>query len=143
MSRVRAAAVVPGPPAAVLALWSDPRRWPAFVDGFRAVARADADTVIWDSTPAGGGRTREQRVSDTVTDVETEQYRGRRTVALDPRDDGTVVFAVALDYELKHRTLVTPLLDRFFVRRALADSLRRTLNRFTIERRADAGDLDG
>lgn len=141
MGRVRVAAVVPGPPDAVMALWRDTRRWPSFVDGFRTVTRVEGDLVVWDSTPAGGGRTYERRTSDAVTDVETEQYRGKRTVTAEPGDGDDVLFSVELRYELKERTLVTPLVDRFFVRRALADSLSRTVRRFAVERRADAGGL--
>jgi hypothetical protein len=42
-----------------------------------------------------------------------------------------------LEYELKQANLLTPLVDLLFIRRALRDSLRRTLARFGYERRAE------
>jgi hypothetical protein len=128
MPSVRAAAEVPGPEADVLALWADPRRWPSFVESFGSVERADGDLVEWQSTPHGPGRVRERTVAPGVVEVETEWLRGTRTARF---ADG--VFEVELDYELKQRTPFTI----FFVRRALRDSLRRTLARFAIERRGD------
>ena len=43
--------------------------------------------------------------------------------------------ALELEYELKDRNLFTPLTDALFIRRALRDSLKRTLLRFARERR--------
>lgn len=135
MPEVSASAAAPGPAAAVIALWDDPRRWPAFVDGFRTVARVDGDwpapgsSLTWDSTPHGPGRTRERSVSPGVREVESEQLTGTLTVA---HADGVV--RVTLDYRLKDRTPFA----LFFVRRALRDALRRTVARLAIERRADA-----
>ena len=42
-----------------------------------------------------------------------------------------------LEYELKERNALTPLTDALFIRRALRDSLKRSLIRFARERRAD------
>ena len=135
MPEVSARAGTPGPFAAVLALWDDPVRWPAFVDGFRAVVRADpawpaADAVlIWDSTPHGAGRTREVAVGPGVRKVENERLGG--TLTLEWADD---IVSVTLDYRLKEPSPLT----LFFVRRALRDALGRTVQRFAVERRADA-----
>jgi hypothetical protein len=132
---VVAAAEVPGPPEEAVALWDDPARWPAFVDGFRAVARADPDwpapgsAITWDSTPHGQGRTVERSVRHGVREIETEQLRGTLTAS---HEDG--LFVVRLDYELKQRSPFA----LFFVRRSLRDALRRTVARFATERRADA-----
>jgi hypothetical protein len=132
---VTAVAEVPGPAEAVLALWDDPARWPSFVDGFRAVARADPEwpapgaALTWDSTPHGQGRTRERSVAPGVRAIETAALKGTLTAAF---ADG--VFEAWLDYELKQRTPYA----LFFVRRAIRDALRRTVVRFAIERRADA-----
>ena len=140
MPEVRAAAEVPGPAAQVLALWDDPARWAAFVDGFKAVARVDpawphaGASLTWDSTPHGPGRTRERSVAPGVREVESEQLTGTLTA-----DFAEGVFTVTLDYELKDRTPFA----LFFVRRALRDALRRTINRFAIERRADASLVGG
>ena len=53
---------------------------------------------------------------------------------LEPGEDEVRV-TLELEYELKERTF--PLVDRFFVRRALQDALSRTLGRFGHERRAE------
>lgn len=129
MPEIAAAVEVPGPEAEVMRLWEDTTRWPAFVDGFGRVARDDGATLVWESGPHGPGRTYETRVEHGIVDVETEQLRGRRTATF---ADG--VFQVVLSYELKERTPFT----LFFVKRSLRDSLRRTLARYAVERRADA-----
>ena len=135
MPEVAAAAEVPGPAEAVIGLWDDPARWPAFVDGFRAVARSDGGwpdpgaTLTWDSAPHGQGRTIERSVRHGVREVETAQLRGTLTATW---EDG--LFVARLDYELKARSPYT----LFFVRRSLRDSLRRTVARFANERRGDA-----
>ncbi|MEA2126801.1 MAG: hypothetical protein QOI80_3583 [Solirubrobacteraceae bacterium] len=133
MPSVRASVAVPGPEADVLALWSDPARWPAFVDGLKAVLSVDpewpaAGRVEWESTPHGPGRTRETALSDGATTVEDERVRGTRTVAYDGE-----TLHVTFEYVLKGGN---PLVG-FFVRRALRDSLQRTLQRFAVERRGD------
>ena len=135
MPEVHAAVAVPGPAPAALALWDDPRRWPAFVDGFRAVARVEGEwpepgsSITWDSTPHGPGRTREKSVALGVREVESEQLSGTLAVAWEEGE-----FRVSLRYELKQRSPYA----LFFVRRALRDALRRTVARYGIERRADA-----
>lgn len=133
MPEIAAAAEVPGPEAEVMRLWEDTSRWPSFVDGFGRVTRDDGEVLVWDSTPHGPGRTRETRVAHGVVDIETEQLSGRRTASY---HDG--VFQVVLAYDLKEKTPFT----LFFVKRSLRDSLRRTVARFAVERRADA-DLIG
>jgi len=121
-------------------LWYDLARWPAFVDGFATVARQDAGwpregTLIWDSHPGGRGR-----VVERVTRFEPRT--GQDAEVEDPKLTGTqrIRFApggaaLELDYRLKDRN---PLLDVLFVRRAIRDSLQRTLNRFRIEVETDA-----
>jgi hypothetical protein len=51
--------------------------------------------------------------------------------------DGTVV-GLQLDYRLKERNPLTPVIDLLFIRRSLRDSLRRTLERLARELKADA-----
>ena len=67
-------------------------------------------------------------------DVQDSQIRGRQRVRFTALDDG-VRIELELEYEIKDRTAVTPLVDLFFVRRAQTDSLRRTLARFARELR--------
>jgi hypothetical protein len=138
VTHVRAAAHVPGTVDEVRALWFDLSRWPSFVDGFGSVVRADpgwpaTGEVVWDSTPHGRGRVIERRDGT----FEDGRLTGRQTVRFEPSGDGVAV-AVELDYRLKERTPLTPLLDRFFVRRAVRDALVRTVRRFAAEARLDA-----
>ena len=146
MGKARAAIEVPGLASEAEALGYDPVRWAAWIDGFGHVARLSdgwpaEGVLVWDSTPEGRGR-----VLETVTAyepragqmlaVEDERLRGTQRVTFTPRAE-TVEVALELDYELKQRNPLTPLIDRAFVRRAIAASLRRTLTRFARERRAD------
>ena len=147
MSRVRAAVTVPGLASEAEALWYDPQRWPAWVDGFGHVVKLDEGwpepdaRLLWDSKPGGRGRVVERvrayeaRVGQTL-EVEDEKLRGSQRVAFSPSPDSVEV-TLELEYELKERNALTPLTDALFIRRALRDSLKRSLVRFARERRAD------
>ncbi|HEU4658799.1 MAG TPA: hypothetical protein VFR97_14820 [Capillimicrobium sp.] len=120
-------------------LWYDLTRWPAFVDGFSHVAKVEGDwpregRLLWDSHPGGRGR-----VVEEVTWFSPRE--GQDVAVEDPKLTGTqrIRFApgsvtLELVYDLKEGTW---LLDVLFVRRALRDSVRRTLQRFAIELRAE------
>ena len=148
MGRVRAAVIVPGRMAEAEALWYDTSRWPSFVDGFAHVSQLDdawpaaGATLVWDSVPAGRGRVVEtvtahaQRGGQTLS-VEDERLRGTQTVAFAPEGDDATRVTLELAYQLKQRHPFTPIVDLVFVRRALGESLRRTLTRFARERRGD------
>jgi len=145
--RVRAAVSVPGLASEAEALWYDPRRWPAWVDGFGHVTKLEGEwpapgaRAVWDSKPGGRGRVVERvtayeaRSGQTLA-VEDEQIRGEQRVTFEPGADGVEV-ALELDYELKRSNVLTPLTDALFIRRALRESLRRSLNRFARELRGD------
>ena len=147
MSRVAADIVVPGRAAEAEELWYDRHRWPAWIDGFGHVLGLEGDwpqvgaRLAWVSPPRGRGRVQERvtayepRGGQTV-EVEDKRLRGTQTVTFEPAGDEVRV-TLTLDYELKERTVVTPLVDVFFIRRELGDSLRRTLTRFRHERRAE------
>ncbi len=148
MARVSAQIDLDAPPDAVEALWYDLRRWPSFVDGFAHVAKCElgwpeeGGRLVWDSTPHGRGRVLERVTSHIpgqgqMADVEDPRLRGTQEVRFTPLQDGTAV-ALQLDYQLKDRTPLTPLVDLLFIRRALRDSLRRTLVRLGRELDADA-----
>ncbi len=147
MGRVRASVVVPGLASAAEALWYDQRRWPAFVDGLKHVARIEGNwpaagsRVLWDSTPGGRGRVQERvlayepRTGQELA-VEDEKIRGTQRVAFVPRE-GRVVVTLELQYELKESKPLMKLVDLLFVRRPQRESLERTLRRFATELRDD------
>jgi hypothetical protein len=148
MRTVTARRVLPGAGVAdAEALWSDLRRWPGFVDGFGSLARVEGDwprpgaRVVWDSRPGGRGRVverveaHEPAASQRVR-VEDAQLRGTQAVAFAALERGCEM-TLELSYELKRPGFGGVLTDLFFVRHALRESLRRTLERFAIELAAD------
>jgi hypothetical protein len=147
MGRASATTTVPGRAAEAEALWYDPARWASWVDGFGHVAALEGDwpqvgaKVVWDSPPGGRGRVVERVVayeirSGQTLEVEDAKLRGRQRVEFKPGPEETEI-TLSLEYELKERGPVTPLVDAVFIRRALRDSLRRTLTRFGYERKAE------
>jgi hypothetical protein len=147
VSRVTADTMVPGRAAEAEELWYDRHRWPAWIDGFGHVIKLEGEwphvgaRLVWVSPPKGRGHVQERvtayepRSGQTV-EVEDERLRGTQTVTFEPAGDQVRV-ALTLDYELKERSVLTPLVDLLFIRRELGDSLRRTLARFGHERRAE------
>jgi hypothetical protein len=146
MGKAEASVEVGGLASEAEALWYDPVRWPAWIDGFGRVVEVPATwpaegRLVWDSTPGGRGRVLETvtayepRGGQTLA-VEDSRLRGTQRVEFTPGPDN-VKITLSLDYELKERNPLTPLVDLLFVRRAIVASLRRTLARFARERRAD------
>jgi hypothetical protein len=145
--RVRAALTLPGLASEAEALWYDPQRWPVWVDGFGHLIKLEGEwpgsgaRAVWDSKPGGRGRVVERvtayeaRAGQTLA-VEDEKLRGTQRVAFEPGEAGVEV-ALELEYELKRSNVFTPLTDVLFIRRALRDSLKRSLTRFARELRAD------
>src|SRR5918998_2382956 len=128
MGRAAASLVVPGLASEAEALWYDPVRWPAWVDGFGHVVDVAegwpaTGRVLWDSLPQGRGRVLETvlayepRTGQTLA-VEDSRLRGTQRVAFTPGSEHTKV-TLSLDYEIKERTPVTWLVDLLFVRRAV------------------------
>jgi hypothetical protein len=150
MPRVSATTIVPGRIVEAEDLWYDPHRWAAWIDGFGHVDKLEGDwpkegaRLLWDSPPQGRGRveelviTYEARAGHSLA-VEDGKLRGTQTVEFEAEGGDDVRVTLTLDYELKERNLLTPLLDPLFIRRALRESLRRTLVRFGHERRAEIG----
>lgn len=129
-------------------LWYDLSRWPNFVDGFAAVAKRDDEwpaagaTLVWDSRPNGRGRVVERVTAQVpgegqAAEVEDGQLRGVQHVSFAATGDGAQV-ALSLEYVLKDGGPLRAVVDLFFIRRALTDSLRRTLVRFRRELDGDA-----
>jgi hypothetical protein len=147
MGRASASITVKGRAAEAEALWYDRHRWPSWVDGFGHVVLLEGDwpevgaRLVWDSPPGGRGRVQERVVAyesrtGQTLDVEDGAMRGRQHVAFSPGPESVEV-TLTLEYEIKDRKPLTPVVDRLFVRRAMADSLRRTLSRFANERKAE------
>jgi hypothetical protein len=147
MGHVAASRDMRGPLGAAERLWYDTSRWPSFIDGFGHLVKVEGDwpktgaRVVWDSTAAGRGRVVERVVehepgAGQSLEVEDPRLRGTQRVRFERLEDGVGV-DLELDYELKQRSPLQPLVDALFIRRALRDSLRRTLARFSHELRAD------
>ena len=147
MGRARASISVPGRAADAEALWYDPHRWQAWVDGFGHIVSLDGEwprrgaELVWQSPPGGRGRVTERVVSyemrtGQTVEVEDASMTGRQTVKFEPGPDA-VEITLSLEYEIKDRTPLTPAVDLLFVRRAMTDALRRTVTRFSNERKAE------
>jgi hypothetical protein len=149
MARATASTIVPGRIVEAEELWYDPHRWPSWVDGFGQVVKLEGDwpqvgaRLLWQSPPKGRGLVQERvtayeaRTGQTL-EVEDERLSGLQAVVFEAVGDEVRV-TLALDYELKQRRAFTPLVERAFIRRSMVDSLRRTVTRFTYERRAEVG----
>lgn len=147
MGRVSASQDLQAPLGAAERLWYDTSRWPSFVDGFGHLVKVEGDwpeagsRVIWDSTAAGRGRVIERVIEHEPgggqsLEVEDPRLRGTQRIRFERLEDG-IEIGLELEYELKQRTPLQPVVDVLFIRRALRDSLRRTLVRFSHELRAD------
>jgi Polyketide cyclase / dehydrase and lipid transport len=129
-------------------LWYDTQRWPTFIDGLAHVAKVEGDwprggRVVWDAKPDGRGRVvervraHEARAGQTVH-VEDEKITGTQRIDFQPTQRGCRI-RLSLEYDIKQRRPLMPLVDLLFVRRPMTDSLKRTLTRF--RRELEAGDL--
>jgi hypothetical protein len=124
-------------------LWYDTDRWASWVDGLDRVERVAGEwpgvggIVSWESGPAGRGRVTERvasyepRSGQTV-EVEDDSIRGRQSVAFMPEDDAVSV-ELTLEYEIKRRSPLTPLIDLLFIRPAFRGSIQATLHHFGVE----------
>ncbi len=149
MRTARARVFVPGPVFEAEALWYDLRRWPAFVEGFGAVRRQEGEwpragsVLVWDSRPNGRGRvvervTRYEPRAGQTTEVEDGQLTGAQQIAFTLGEAGAPArIELSLAYSLKRGGPLMALTDIAFIRRALRDSLRRTLLAFTRELEGD------
>jgi hypothetical protein len=133
--------------------WYDTSAWSRWVDGLARVASvsggwpARGAAVVWESGPAGRGRVTEtvvafEPLAGQTNDVADDSIDGRQSVTFTPQDESVEV-QLTLEYRIRKRNLFTPLVDLLFIRRAMAVSLRSTLERFGAElaatRRANSG----
>ena len=148
MRTAQAETIVVLTPEAARRLWTDVTRWPSFVEGFARPVEVSGDwpqpgaKLVWESNPSGRGRVTEKVVesgSDRLTTrVSEDALTGTQTATFAEAADGTRV-ELRLDYELSRYGPLRALADSLFVRRALRDSLRRTLARFAVEAEEEAG----
>jgi hypothetical protein len=155
MGQARANAIVGLSPADALERWTDVERWGSFMDGFARPLEVSpswpvqGSELTWDSTPGGRGRVRERveayeavapapdvAMQSTpgrlVTRVEDQSLRGTQTATFAPHEGGTRL-DLKLDYELTQGGALSGLTDVLFIRRAIRDSLRRTVEGFASE----------
>jgi hypothetical protein len=136
-------------PEAALRLWTDVERWPSFVEGFARPVDRSPDwpragaRVVWESSPAGRGRVTEKVVEAEgpdrfVTQVFEERLHGTQTFRVVESEGGSRA-ELALEYELTKYGPLSAVADVIFIRRAIRDSLRRTLSRFAVEAEDEAG----
>ena len=147
MGRAKASITVPGRAADAEALWYDPHRWQAWIDGFGHVISLTDEwpnrgaELVWESPPGGRGRVTERVVAyemrtGQTLEVEDATMTGTQKVAFEPGPEAVEV-TLSLEYRIKDRTALTPVVDLLFVRRAMTDALRRTVTRFANERKAE------
>jgi hypothetical protein len=131
-----------------LELWLDTSRWPTFVDGFGALDVVHerwpepGARVVWRSKQGGRGTVTEKIAEyeppgRVVIDVIDDKLSGRQTVTVEEDEGGSQVL-VELDYRLSDVGPLGFLADWIFIRRALRDSIRRTLGRFAVEAAEEA-----
>jgi Polyketide cyclase / dehydrase and lipid transport len=143
MRVVTVAETFPGSVHEAETAWYDTTRWPAWVDGLDRVSDVDprwpqlGATVTWESGPAGRGRVVERVVDyeplgGQTVEVQDDTIRGQQRVTFTPADEGVNV-ELSLQYEIKNRSFLTPLVDVLFIRRAWTTSLRTTLHGFGVE----------
>jgi polyketide cyclase/dehydrase/lipid transport protein len=123
--------------------WYDTTRWHLWVDGLDRVVEVDGAwpeagaTVTWQSGPAGRGTVVERVIAHEplqgqALEVKDGSIRGRQSIAFAPSPPGVEV-TLALEYELLRRSIVTPVVDLLFIKRAMAASLAQTVSRFGAE----------
>jgi hypothetical protein len=136
------------PPDQALDLWLDLKRWPTFVDGFARVTQEKGEwpsqgaQVVWESREGGRGRVTERIAAydparRVVVDVFDRQLAGKQTVMFE-RDEHGCAISVELEYKLSDDSPLKKVADLIFIRRALRDSIGRTLRRFAVEAAEEA-----
>jgi Polyketide cyclase / dehydrase and lipid transport len=148
MRKASAEAEVQLAPEAALRLWTDLSRWPTFVEGFARAIEVDpgwpgeGSRVVWESIPSGRGRVTEKVIENApgqfATMVFEDRLSGRQALRAIESEGGARV-ELTLEYTLTSYGPLGPLADAIFIRRALRDSLRRTIQRFEVEAEEEAG----
>jgi hypothetical protein len=147
VGRARVKVEVAGRLSEAEALWYDPRRWASFVDGFAHLQTIPPGwpregRLVWDSRPGGRGRVVENVARYAAgdgqdSDFEDEKMTGTQSVRFAPAGEDSVVISLEQRWKLKAAYPGSAVVDAIFIRRAVRDSLARTLRRFAIELRAE------
>jgi hypothetical protein len=157
VSVARADGPVEVPAVTAAALWTNTDRWATFVEGFAHVNEKrdgwpePGGKIVWRSIPGGRGIVSERVLEHTrdddgstriVTRVFEEALTGKQTATFTQTDAGCEM-ALELEYQLAPNTVMrTGVLGKvtnaLFIRRALSDSLARTIRRFTTEAHEEA-----
>ncbi len=149
--RASSTILVAGRVAEAEALWYDPSRWAAWVDGFGHLVLLDdpwpaaGARRVWDAPPGSKrGRVAERVLhhearSGQRLSFEDARLEGEQEVAFAP-EGGTerVRVVLTVQWRSKPGRPLGALADLTVVRRALVLSMNATLERFAIERRAEA-----
>jgi hypothetical protein len=145
---VRAAREVVLPPDMAERLWLDVSRWPTFIEGFgHAIERdqewpAEGARLVWESLPGGRGRVQEKVVSRAdghlASRLVEDSLHGVQTVDFHAGEGGGSIVELTLEYTLNPTTSwrtgpIGAVTNLLFIRRAMTDSLIRTLRRFATE----------
>ena len=149
MSIARAERQVVLTPEAALRLWTNPARWSTFIEGFARILEQDAGwpaegtRLVWESVPAGRGRVTEKVLTAPTADrfatrIFEERLIGVQTFRAAESESGSRV-ELSLEYALTKYGPLNAVADAIFIRRAVRDSLRRTLFRFGVEAEEEAG----
>jgi hypothetical protein len=143
MGRARVLHSLAGSVQAAQACWYDTTRWANWVDGLEQVLNVAGDwprvgsSVTWESGPAGRGRVIEHVVAydaahGQTVEVDDASIAGVQSVSFLAAPAGVRV-DLSLQYRLKRHSIVSPLVDLLFIRRAMAVSLEATVARFGTE----------
>jgi len=142
MSRVSESILVAASLAEVWESYFEPRRWPAWVDGFQRVTASDGypqtgGSLRWSSIPAGRGEVTEHVLEHEPRRLHRVAFRdpasaGELRASFAIEGQGTVV-TQEIDYRLRRRGPFAWLTDRLFIRSQMRQSLRRSLAGLKLE----------
>ncbi len=144
MSEVSAEIEAEVPIADAWRLYFEPELWPAWVDGFGRVERADGypevgGVLVWSSNPAGRGRVAERVLAHEdrrlhVVSFEDPSTTGTLEVRFEMAPAGagggearTTRISQQLSYALRDGGPLSALTDRLFIRGQMRGSLERSL----------------
>jgi hypothetical protein len=126
-----------------LTVWCDTAKWPSWVEGLDRILERSGDwpevggVVRWQSNPSGRGTVVEQVTAYEPLEliesaIDEDQMTAIQAVTFAPQE-GNVVVTLAMNYRIRRRHPLTPLIDFAFVRAPMRASLSTTLSRFSVE----------